>query len=196
MLKLPLCKASHPSVLLQNYSCMSNSTAAACVQAKMAADELVQAKHIKSWQTQAEMGEERTERMASHLRAELEEKTQELKVNLKTPILNCEVNNVVMHDISLCALYIPLEMMCVECTSAPLTWDGVLQHAAQHHTSTQSQLCPACLVSIISSWGSCSSFGCKTDQCSCFAARAEGRAVSQQGVAAELGEWLLTEGGT
>ena len=46
----------------------------------MAADELVHAKHIKSWQTQAEMEEERTERMASHLRAELEEKTQEGKL--------------------------------------------------------------------------------------------------------------------
>lgn len=80
MLKLPLYKASHLSVLLQNYSCMSKSTAAACVQAKMAADELVHAKHIKSWQTQAEMEEERTERMASHLRAELEEKTQEGKL--------------------------------------------------------------------------------------------------------------------
>ncbi|DBB12118.1 TPA: hypothetical protein ACH3X3_006229 [Trebouxia sp. C0006] len=52
-------------------------------EAKMAADELVQAKHIKSWQTQAEMGEKRTERMASHLRAELEEKTQELKQEQK-----------------------------------------------------------------------------------------------------------------
>ena len=51
----------------------------------MATNELVHAKHIKSWQSQVEMEEERAERMASHLRAELEEKTQEMKVNLKTP---------------------------------------------------------------------------------------------------------------
>ncbi len=85
MLKLCLYKASHLLVLLQNYSCISNSSAAACVQAKIAANEEAHAKQIKSWQTQVEMEEERAERMASCLRTDLEEKDQELKVNLKPP---------------------------------------------------------------------------------------------------------------
>ncbi len=78
-----------PLVLLQNYSCMSNSTAAACVQAKMAADELVHANHIKSWQTKVKVEEERARRMASFVRTELADKTQKLKVIFKTPF--CDI---------------------------------------------------------------------------------------------------------
>ena len=59
------------------------TTAAACVQAKMAAAEVAHASQIKGWQTQVEMEEERTERIANRLRTALEEKNQELKV--KTP---------------------------------------------------------------------------------------------------------------
>jgi len=112
-------QASHLLVLLQNNSCMSNSTAAACVQAKMTANEQVHASQIKSWQTRVEVEEERTERIASSLRIDLEDKKKELKVNCKPPILNPRVTNMTMHDICPCALYIILKTICMECTSPP-----------------------------------------------------------------------------
>lgn len=118
MLRLCFYKASLLLVLLQNCSCVFNSIAAACVQAQMAANEQGHASQIKSWQTRLEAEEELTERMASRLRTDLEEKNQQLKVTLGTHSLNDRANSV-MHEVCLCALYLILKMMCMECTCVP-----------------------------------------------------------------------------
>ncbi len=73
----------------------------------MASDELSHAKQIKSWQTQMEAEEERAERMAGCLRTELEDKTQKLKVNLKTP--SCDI---------LLTMWSCMRSVCAPCTSS------------------------------------------------------------------------------